>query len=727
MLFAHFAVALLSILASANTDRPQPPRPLHHPAIVPFVVEESAWINALNGHPVRIEELRLSHDVVVSAAGGPIAGFEPTAMIEVVTGRTANGEIVSHQEPVPAVAAIAGMIEGDPASHLFLSRSEAGTFGFVEAFGRRWIISSGPLGAGFETVVYEPAAFPEGTIPPSDWTCQVFKALDEGGDPSPEGGIAGASVCRQMRVAIDTDHELLMRFGGSTTAAAGYVGQLYAAMNEIYQRDVQLHPWICYLRLWATPDDPWVGADIGAELGAFRNLWESSMFSVSRNEAHFLCGRSIGGGVAWLGSLCSPWAYAASCVGGSFPYPLVDNDWGNWDVMVVAHEMGHNCGAPHTHDYTPPIDGCGSNPQDCTAAELNIGTIMSYCHICDGGMSNIQLRFAPGSIQSMQNHLAAISCSMPGNEAAPAAVNDYVAMLSGVGFIDVDFLANDLPVNCQEITVTQWSTSTLPGGQIVHLPGAGPQGRPLLRYTPAPSFAGLDTFTYQIRDTSLAVATGTVVVRVTEPMPPTAPVGDVAGLTARYFDNVGWSVLPDFDPLTPYLSTWVSVLAYNSTGGNFANSTRADNVGAVFEGWINVPSAGWWTLSTDSDDGSALYLDGVQVVLNDGLHGMVKVSGTVPLASGKHALRVEFFEGGGGAGLLMRWSGPNVTETTVPSSALTRGGAPRLGDVNADTLVNALDLAIVLARWGMPGQGDLDGSGAVDGADLGIILSGWTG
>ena len=112
---------------------------------------------------------------------------------------------------------------------------------------------------------------------------------------------------------------------------------------------------------------------------------------VDRNITHMLSGRGLGGGVAYVGVVCrSLYSYAVSGnINGSFPYPLQDNHWNNWDVVVVAHETGHNFGAPHTHETYPPIDNCGNG--DCTdAAE---GTIMSYCHTCTGGMTNISLHF----------------------------------------------------------------------------------------------------------------------------------------------------------------------------------------------------------------------------------------------------------------------------------------------------------------------------------------------
>ena len=67
-----------------------------------------------------------------------------------------------------------------------------------------------------------------------------------------------------------------------------------------------------------------------------------------------------------------------------------------WNLDVVAHEMGHNCGANHTHWCGwpgGPIDNCGNYEGDCTGYTNNptgqLGTIMSYCHAISGGSKNL--------------------------------------------------------------------------------------------------------------------------------------------------------------------------------------------------------------------------------------------------------------------------------------------------------------------------------------------------
>lgn len=63
--------------------------------------------------------------------------------------------------------------------------------------------------------------------------------------------------------------------------------------------------------------------------------------------------------------------------------------------------------------------------------------------------------------------------------------------------------------------------------------------------------------------------------------------------------------------------------------------------------------------------------------------------------------------------------------STVPG----QGSGAKVGDVNGDTVIDALDLSMVLSNWDMSGrslaQGNLNGDAVVDALDLSIVLSNW--
>lgn len=65
---------------------------------------------------------------------------------------------------------------------------------------------------------------------------------------------------------------------------------------------------------------------------------------------------------------------------------------------------------------------------------------------------------------------------------------------------------------------------------------------------------------------------------------------------------------------------------------------------------VDVSAAGSYVFSTNSDDGSYLFIDGSLVVNNGGGHGPATVlSAPIALSAGTHTLEAKFFENFGGA------------------------------------------------------------------------------
>jgi hypothetical protein len=235
--------------------------------------------------------------------------------------------------------------------------------------------------------------------------------------------------------------------------------------------------------------------------------------------------------------------------------------------------------------------------------------------------------------------------------------------------------------------------------------------------------------TYRVREQSGAISpSATAHISVRAMRQPENPFGDTPGLTTKYYAVTGAAVLPDFAALTPYLTNISTQVNYASTNGNFATSLRADDVAAQWTGWVQISQSGTHTFSLTSDDGSRLSIGSTVVVLNDGLHGMQEVTGTIALAAGKHAITIDFFEAGGGAGCIAQLEGPGLTKAPIAAARLTRGGIVNRFDLTNDGRVNGADLGGFLAQWGASGgPADFDGNGRVEGADLGSLLSAWTG
>jgi mono/diheme cytochrome c family protein len=128
------------------------------------------------------------------------------------------------------------------------------------------------------------------------------------------------------------------------------------------------------------------------------------------------------------------------------------------------------------------------------------------------------------------------------------------------------------------------------------------------------------------------------------------------GLAWDYYELSGnVDKLPDFAKLTPKASGTVERFTLD-----LPTPKRESNFGVRFKGLISVPATGDYRFTTRSDDGSKLFINGVQVVDNDGTHGMENKSGTIQLPEGDHLIEVTFFQAGGGFGLNVFWSGPGI-------------------------------------------------------------------
>ena len=320
------------------------------------------------------------------------------------------------------VALFTGEVLGLPDSDVFLAATDQGTRGWVRLAGAAprlvHLIADPGAGGAWErstTLLIDDGAL--GLMPQAP--CQVTDL--------PAGGVLGADrlaahppqrslptpgasdqallaggPLRELTLAIETDHQLHQLFG-TTKATQAYVESLIGAVAALYRAQLNVAITVPYLGLYATSGDPWFSQDVGLTsidlLYEFRSSWYGQL-PVEASLAHFLSGANLGGGVAWLDALCRPeFQFGVSGnLGGNLPFPVMQGPL-NWDFIVVAHELGHNVATPHTHDFCPPIDQCAPDGYfgQCQQTQvcLSAGTLMSYCHTCDGGVQNVQPSFHP--------------------------------------------------------------------------------------------------------------------------------------------------------------------------------------------------------------------------------------------------------------------------------------------------------------------------------------------
>ncbi|MFA7441505.1 MAG: alkaline phosphatase family protein [Sphingomonadaceae bacterium] len=124
--------------------------------------------------------------------------------------------------------------------------------------------------------------------------------------------------------------------------------------------------------------------------------------------------------------------------------------------------------------------------------------------------------------------------------------------------------------------------------------------------------------------------------------------------------------LPDFSRLKPAASGRAYEVSIDDL-----KLPREHAIGVVFEGWLEVATGGNYEFSLASDDGSKLYIGGKTVVDNDGDHGVITASGSIDLKPGRHPIRVEYFNGGGGSWLGAWFKGPGIPRQFIDPNMLS--------------------------------------------------------
>jgi hypothetical protein len=379
--------------------------------LTPFPVDRNDYDTYRNLRVTSIANVDLNDGTVVDLDLYEFRVLAEDAVI-VVVDEAGNRVPMEH----PDVRLYQGKVAGQPDSRAFLSLSSTAVQGFVQLGDVTYIISDGGI-ADLPPVAFNPATMSEHFAAPT-----VFCGVEEGGIEQLEGfalpidgGIqTGNPPRRCVSLAIDTDYEYYHEvFNDNGVAALNYLITLWGATSLIYAEfwgnqgfNVELD--VNNIVLWSANNDPWNSPSACAQKGAFTQWYNNNMQHVDRHAAHLVSGRNLGGGCASVASLCNSSAYGVEgSITGWFPYPLENRHSGNWDLMVVAHELGHNFGSGHTHCYNPPIDHCYNQEGGCYGGPENCsdGTLMSYCHAC-GGMDNILLGFHWRVIDTVLAYLA---------------------------------------------------------------------------------------------------------------------------------------------------------------------------------------------------------------------------------------------------------------------------------------------------------------------------------
>ncbi len=142
------------------------------------------------------------------------------------------------------------------------------------------------------------------------------------------------------------------------------------------------------------------------------------------------------------------------------------------------------------------------------------------------------------------------------------------------------------------------------------------------------------------------------------------------GLNVRFYHGDNWKRVPSFAKL-PIAKSWNShEFGFEESEIEALMQKGNSSFGLVYTGFIQIDQPGEYRFYTQSDDGSNLYINDKKVVDNDGDHGVKESSGDIKLEAGKHPIRVEYFNGGGGYWLDVFYKSADGPKQLIPANKL---------------------------------------------------------
>ncbi|MCH2138070.1 MAG: hypothetical protein MK074_03350 [Phycisphaerales bacterium] len=243
--------------------------------------------------------------------------------------------------------------------------------------------------------------------------------------------------------------------------------------------------------------------------------------------------------VAEVGGACRPAArFGVAPVRGGFAPPPSSNEAGNaqWDFVMLTQVMTRLLGVSMTDDYgyddcyTRFCRGMGAkvdcellwnDPMAWALGDM-ASTIMSNCLACEGGLSNLQMRFRSEIAARIYATAAAAPCSDPDVTIDEAIANNDVYQVAVSGPTNLDVTYNDVPAGCAaeaqaepvEIAIGS-GTGEIPLCTVDPATGLATEQQgwvcvdtdvddnQTIRYTPPDGFCGVDRFSYTIEDAAV--------------------------------------------------------------------------------------------------------------------------------------------------------------------------------------------------------------------------------
>lgn len=225
--------------------------------------------------------------------------------------------------------------------------------------------------------------------------------------------------CKTVRIFLECDYKLYQDKNRSIVNVKNYITGLFNVVKTLYFNE-RVNIEISDIMVWSV-QDPFLHTSL-AEILYHYAAYRQNNFSGNLAQLVSRFTPQQQGGIAFLGTLCQPFNGQS----GPHSYAYINNNYSqlptySWSVEVMAHELGHNFGSPHTHAcfwgplrnqtldncQPPENNGCSAGP-----APIGGGTVMSYCHLTGYGI-NFSKGFGQEPGELLRNSVQNRSCIAP--------------------------------------------------------------------------------------------------------------------------------------------------------------------------------------------------------------------------------------------------------------------------------------------------------------------------